>query len=89
MATDNIYNYPAAETADLIFGEGKSNDNSADLARLGNITDNVPAGTDLDAIRAYVDEVHGDDASYQPSLARVGATAPKVWEFLRLRRVAG
>lgn len=89
MATDNIYNYPAAETADLIFGEGVSNDNSADLTRLGNIVVNAPAGTDLDAIRGYVDGVHGANTDYQTAATRIGATAPKIWEFLRLRRVTG
>lgn len=84
--TSNIYNYPATETADLIFGEGISNDNSADIARINSIIPNVPAGTDLAAIRAYVDEVHGAHTDYQTAATRIGGAPFKIWEFLRLKR---
>lgn len=84
--TSNIYNYPATETADLIFGEGVSNENSADIARSSSIVANAPSGTDLDAIRAYVDEVHGTNTDYQTAAIRIGGAPSKIWEFLRLKR---
>lgn len=84
--TSNIYNYPATETADLIFGEGVSNENSADIARTSSIVSNAPAGTDFGAIRAYVDAVHGSNTEYQTAATRIGGPPPKIWEFLRLKR---
>jgi hypothetical protein len=86
MSYTNIYNYPATETADLIFGDGVSNENSADIARTSSIVSNAPAGTDLDAIRAYVDAVHGSNTEYQTAATRIGGAPPKIWEFLRLKR---
>ena len=87
--SSNIYNYPAAETADLIFGSGNDNSNAADLTRLSNVVSNAPTGTDLDAIRAFVDSIHTSNTDYQTAASRVGAGAAKIWEFLRLKRQIG
>lgn len=85
MAEEKKKQYLSTATADMLYGEGKSNTNADDIARLTSLVDDMPAGN-ADVMRAACDAIHGDNTDYEILATRAGCPHPKVFEFLRLKR---
>lgn len=92
MSSSPKYSYPGTATANKIFGVGKNNTNTADLARLAALKGKKPISNKsaiIDKLEDYVKAVHQNDTSAPEALAtRVGVPngSKLLWEYKRLKR---